>query len=420
MASAILSLLWRRVMPAGENHTVRSGPFELDSQCGELRKSGIRLKLQGQPIQILEILLQKPGQLVTREEIRQRLWTSDTFVDFDHSLNTAVKKLRQTLGDEADTPRYIETLPKRGYRFIGEVAPAGPKDETPKSSLPTVVPTEPGDSHRLASEGRPQRRKAVVGMSAFVLLVIVSGAVVYSAIKPLPHPRIVGSHALTKTRNRKLSFQRPLIDRGSIYFGEERPSGYVTLQVPIAGGEVSEGPAVNGDLDDISRDGSQLLFNKFDHERSQDDIWTQPFPSGVPRLIVKDVGNWEIWSADGQSIFFTRSKENKTELYRANADGTGEERLGTTPESVQPHLSPDGTHIRATDVSRGLATMWEVGTDGRNGHTVLAGRQDAWGGIGVLTGNTISLRAGMVSVGVRGPPPKLNIGGEETKRSFKN
>src|ERR1039457_6695885 len=91
-------------MPVGANQTIRFGPFELDTQCGQLRKDGVGLKLQGQPIQVLEILLQNPGQLVTREEIRQRLWTSDTFVDFDHSLNTAVKKLRQTLGDEADTP----------------------------------------------------------------------------------------------------------------------------------------------------------------------------------------------------------------------------------------------------------------------------------------------------------------------------
>ena len=92
-------------MPVGEKQAVRFGPFQLDTQCGQLRKDGVGLKLQGQPIQILEILLEKPGQLVTREEIRQRLWTSDTFVDFDHSLNTAVKKLRQSLGDEADTPQ---------------------------------------------------------------------------------------------------------------------------------------------------------------------------------------------------------------------------------------------------------------------------------------------------------------------------
>src|SRR5277367_5187681 len=108
-------------MPVGQNRKVRFGPFELDTQLAELRKGGVRLKLQGQPIQILEMLLARPGELVTREEIQQRLWPADTFVDFDHSLNTAVKKLRQALGDEADAPRYIETLPKRGYRFIGTV-----------------------------------------------------------------------------------------------------------------------------------------------------------------------------------------------------------------------------------------------------------------------------------------------------------
>jgi len=110
-------------MPVGEKQTLLFGPFELDPQIGQVRKNGVGSKLQGQPVQILEILLEKPGQLVTREEICQRLWASDTFVDFDHSLNSAIKKLRQALGDEADTPRYIETLPKRGYRFI---APADP------------------------------------------------------------------------------------------------------------------------------------------------------------------------------------------------------------------------------------------------------------------------------------------------------
>jgi len=95
-------------MPIGEKPILRFGPFALDTQCGQLRKNGLGLKLQGQPLQILELLLEKPGQLVTREEIRQRLWASDTFVDFDHSLNTAIKKLRQALGDEADT------IPKPG------------------------------------------------------------------------------------------------------------------------------------------------------------------------------------------------------------------------------------------------------------------------------------------------------------------
>src|SRR5512141_3139160 len=114
-------------MPIGEKHIFRFGPYKLDVQCGQLQKNGFGVKLQGQPVQILEILLEKPGELVTREELRQRLWSSDTFVDFDHSLNTAIKRLRQALGDDAETPQYIETIPKRGYRFIGEVEREEPR-----------------------------------------------------------------------------------------------------------------------------------------------------------------------------------------------------------------------------------------------------------------------------------------------------
>lgn len=95
--------------------------FELDVRAGELRKNGVRLRLQGQPLQVLEILLKGAGNLVTREELRAQIWAADTFVDFDHSLHNAIARLREVLGDSADTPRYIETLPRRGYRFIGRV-----------------------------------------------------------------------------------------------------------------------------------------------------------------------------------------------------------------------------------------------------------------------------------------------------------
>lgn len=97
---------------------LRFSSFELDLRAGQLRKHGLRIKLQDQPLQILVLLLENPGEVVTREQLRDRLWPADTFVDFDHSLNSAVKKLRQALSDDADVPRFIETLPRRGYRFI--------------------------------------------------------------------------------------------------------------------------------------------------------------------------------------------------------------------------------------------------------------------------------------------------------------
>jgi DNA-binding winged helix-turn-helix (wHTH) protein len=103
------------------NRIARFGVFELDLSTGELRKSGVRLRLQGQPIQVLVLLLERAGDVVTRDELRQKLWASDTFVDFDHSLNTAINKVREALGDSASSPRFVETLARRGYRFIAPV-----------------------------------------------------------------------------------------------------------------------------------------------------------------------------------------------------------------------------------------------------------------------------------------------------------
>ena len=101
--------------------SVRFGPFEADLRTGELRKQGVKIKLQEQPLQILAMLLEHPGQVVTREELRTQLWPADTFVDFDHSLNKAINKLREALGDSAESPQFIETLARRGYRFVGNL-----------------------------------------------------------------------------------------------------------------------------------------------------------------------------------------------------------------------------------------------------------------------------------------------------------
>ena len=107
--------------PATRTRRSRFGAFDVDLRSGELHKQGIRLKLQDQPFQVLALLLERAGEVVTREELRQRLWPGDTFVDFDSGLNSAIKKLRDVLADSPDEPRYIETLPRRGYRFIALV-----------------------------------------------------------------------------------------------------------------------------------------------------------------------------------------------------------------------------------------------------------------------------------------------------------
>jgi DNA-binding winged helix-turn-helix (wHTH) protein len=150
---------------------IRFGAFEVDLAAGELRKHGLRIKLQDQPFQVLSVLLNNPGELVTRDELRSRLWAADTFVDFDRGLNKAINRLRDALGDSADQPRFIETLPKRGYRFIAPLEgsqPASPEIAPPQQ--------EPGPQPTTAAVRRNRKMPwialgAALGISASVLFI---------------------------------------------------------------------------------------------------------------------------------------------------------------------------------------------------------------------------------------------------------
>lgn len=139
----------------------RFNDYEADLRAGELRRKGNRLKLQLQPFQVLVALLERPGEVVTREELRQRLWPEDTFVDFDHGLNTAVAKLRDVLGDSASAPRYIETIAKRGYRFVGEVQTVADQQPSPatmqaQTSAPVAqTPSLPAATEKVIAAEAP-------------------------------------------------------------------------------------------------------------------------------------------------------------------------------------------------------------------------------------------------------------------------
>jgi cholera toxin transcriptional activator len=158
--------------------TLRFEVFEVDLAAGELRKNGSRIRLQEQPFQILVYLLDRAGDVVTREELRQKLWPADTFVDFDHSLNTAVNKLREALGDSASSPRYVETLARRGYRFLAPVQPAesksAPKDSSPVTAAEAAsqVPLQAASFHRDLEVPLP-RRSLTRGLFGLVQLMYV-------------------------------------------------------------------------------------------------------------------------------------------------------------------------------------------------------------------------------------------------------
>ena len=151
---------------------VRFGTFELDTRTGELRKSGVRINLPDQPLQVLKTLLERPGELITRDELRQRLWSAETFVDFEHGLNAAVRRLRDALGDSADVPRFVETLPRRGYRFIAPVIRQPAAEEAPQR-----VFAETWGEATLPSPATPARRPThmlVLGVIATITLVAAS------------------------------------------------------------------------------------------------------------------------------------------------------------------------------------------------------------------------------------------------------
>jgi len=129
--------------PQNSSRVLRFGVFEADLRAGELRKSGIKLRLTGQPFQVLAVLLERAGEVVTREELQQKLWAADTFVDFDHSLNTAINRVREVLGDSASSPRYVETLARRGYRFIAQIQSESPQAPEARLSAPSANPSPP-------------------------------------------------------------------------------------------------------------------------------------------------------------------------------------------------------------------------------------------------------------------------------------
>jgi len=185
----------------------RFGAFELDSRTGELRKNGMRLRCQEQPIHVLVALLERPGELLTREELRQRVWPEDTFVDFDHALNTAVKKIRAALNDEADSPRYLETVPRRGYRFIAPVQTE-------------LTPGRTAEEHRVETPDVPEIRRPLINRRVVALAAALIGVVGAGYYWSSHRARASGRNLPNRTMLAVLPFENMTNDPSQEFFSD--------------------------------------------------------------------------------------------------------------------------------------------------------------------------------------------------------
>jgi len=185
----------------------RFGAFELDSRTGELRKNGMRLRCQEQPMHVLVALLERPGELLTREELRCRVWPEHTFVDFDHALNTAVKKIRAALNDEADSPRYLETVPRRGYRFIAPVQTE-------------LTPGRAAEEHRAEVAEDPEIRRPLINRRVVALaaglIVVVCGGYYWNSHRA----RASGNNRPSRTMLAVLPFENLTNDPSQEFFSD--------------------------------------------------------------------------------------------------------------------------------------------------------------------------------------------------------
>ena len=311
---------------------MRFGPFELDLRARELRKEGRRIRLQEQPFQILRMLLESPGEVVTREDIRKGLWPEGRVVEFDHGINAAVKRLRDALRDSAEKPRYIETLARRGYRFIGELD----ADDRSRLVEPVIVmpgrQKEPVPRYRrqdvLPSDKRPIPRDSVLPTAAGIALLTIAATAIWLLSRTPPERQPLAPVPLTS------------------YPGQEvEPS--------------------------FSPDGKQVAFSWNGANQDNFDIYIKQIGMDNPVRLTTDSRRdfGPAWSPDGQTIAFGRILSNtRSAIYLIPVLGGPERKLveSVTPAAFRPGpflaWSPDGKWIAYSDMDENDAQLAPTGS----------------------------------------------------------
>lgn len=342
---------------SSRHRQVQFGVFEVDLDAGELRRNGIKIKIHGQPFAVLAMLLERPGEVITREELQQKLWASDTFVDFEHGLNKAMNRLREALGEEANRPHYIETIPRQGYRFVGQTrSPLAPQEHG-RATLPRSRHIRIWVSIALGSA-------IIVGLGREWLSRSAAGTPVVMRYRQLTTDRQLKG----LTCNARDS--RVVTDGSRVFFTE---LDWPIMQVSAAGGDVVRTPtpfhcfAIFG----ISPDRTELLGAPQPNAGYTDEpIWSVSIVSGMAHRIGNLTGHAAAWSPDGQRIAFVTGPldHEANDVYIAERDGGGIRRVARIARAAILYViwSPDGKKLRL-DVWRDEASsVWEVSSDGTN------------------------------------------------------
>jgi Tol biopolymer transport system component/DNA-binding winged helix-turn-helix (wHTH) protein len=319
---------------------LRFGVFELDRDAMELRKHGIRLRLQDQPFQVLAQLLERPGHVVTREELKDRIWAKDTFVDFDQSLNKAVNRLREALNDDAGQPRYIETVPRRGYRFVAPVTGLGPDDEC-APVVPSVAVEKPHKQETKKTDSQNVRVPTVAVVAVGGVLV----ALGLAAWVWLRKPETAAPRTPVRITREGLA-QNPTISRDGKLLVYSSKAGGKNMHIwvrQMAGGEpmqVTRG--VDDFSPDFSPDGTQIVFCS---ERDGGGVYTiSTLGGGEPRLLVKG-GFSPAFSPNGKEILFFFGGEFASGAYIISVQGGTPRRLCPNWKTSYGLWAPDGKAI---------------------------------------------------------------------------
>jgi Tol biopolymer transport system component/DNA-binding winged helix-turn-helix (wHTH) protein len=368
------------------------GLFEADLRAGELWKAGHRIKLQALPFKVLTILVENAGEVVTREELQMGVWGPDVVVDFEHSLSNAIKKLRSALGDSADNPRFIETLSRRGFRFIAPVGLSEPRqqislklpikdaeiskapenlaatDQQPAIALPNTLPSTSWKIYWLST-------------GCFILGLVLAAVLLHfinsrKSVAEIPRiTRITQDGTVYASKDHLLGALSAFANDGAHLFSPVTENGEVLLaRISVSSGDSQTLPLLKQigapEVLDISPDGTRLLVKSNLASAVQQPLWVVSTDGGAAFRISDVLAQSGTWMPDGKNILYASGNQ----LAEVSLDDERSTKLATVPgRAFWPRWSPDGTLLRFTivDPVDHTSSLWELPKNGNTPRHIL-------------------------------------------------